>query len=103
MDAEKKEEKLCFGIGCTNVALFSCIRCGLAFYCQSKCQSEHWEEHKPNCVQNNGKDFPKPYFCPQKAIEYDPPLYTQTYMNTCGEQPLDPVGDDLDFLDPTWK
>jgi hypothetical protein len=31
--------------------LQTCGRCKGAFYCDSKCQTMHWKDHKPKCVE----------------------------------------------------
>ena len=45
-------EKLCStcGKGANGEKVFSCNRCGKAYYCGKECQKAHWKKHKAVCA-----------------------------------------------------
>jgi hypothetical protein len=45
-----KQESRCCTCGEVKQKIFCCSRCKVASYCSKECQTEHWKDHKLNCV-----------------------------------------------------
>lgn len=44
--------------GCGLIASKKCSRCGIASYCSSSCQKEHWTDHKKTCCTTSNNAPP---------------------------------------------
>ncbi len=86
-------DQTCSNCGATPKPLLTCARCMSTHYCDKKCQTEHWHQHKLECDPTTGKG--KMAFAGGRNYCWSTPenarkIWTAADMLAAPDQSLDP-------------